>query len=96
MGRKKVNTYWELIRRFREFSGDDEIQEESLGLYCSKETALNEKEIYIDTALHEVENEETVDLKVRKYKETIEEVDLIPLDELESLADMFEHEKYYL
>ena len=94
MARKKVNTYWELIRRYRE-SEDDPIREEALGLYCSKETAMNEREIYIDTELHEVHNEETVELKIRKFKETIEEVDLISMDELNALADSFESETYY-
>ena len=93
MARKKVNTYWELIRRFRE-SEEETIREETLGLYCSKNRAMTEKEIYIDTEIHEVEGEETVDLKIRKFKETIEEVELITLDELNSLADMFEGESY--
>ena len=94
MARKKVNTYWELIRRYRE-SEDDPIREEALGLYCSKETAMNEREIYLETELHEVHNEETVELKIRKFKETIEEVDLISMDELNALADSFESETYY-
>ena len=93
MARKKVNTYWELIRKYREFE-DEPIREESLGLYCSKNRAMIEKEIYIDTKLHKVEGEETVDLKIRKFKETIEEVELISLDELDALADMFEEESY--
>ena len=88
MARKKVNTYWELIRRYRE-SEDDPIREEALGLYCSKETAMNEREIYIDTELHEVEGEETVELKIRKYKEPIEEVVLISIEELDELAEMY-------
>ena len=90
----KKNTYWELVRRFRE-SDDDSIREESLGLYCSKERAMTEREIYVDTEIHEVLNEETVELKIRKYKETIEEVDLISIDELNALADSFESETYY-
>ena len=94
MGRTKKNTYWELTRRFRE-SEDDPILEESLGVYCSKETAMNEREIYLETELHEVHNEETVELKIRKFKETIEEVDLISMDELNALADSFESETYY-
>ena len=94
MARKKVNTYWELIRRYRE-SEDDPIREEALGLYCSKETAMNEREIYLETELHEVYNEETVELKIRKFKETIEEVELISMDELNALADSFESETYY-
>ena len=94
MGRTKKNTYWELTRRFRE-SEDDPILEESLGLYCSKETAMNEREIYVETELHEVHNEETVELKIRKFKETIEEVELISRDDLNALADSFESETYY-
>ena len=93
MAKTKKNVYWELIRRYRE-SEDESIREETLGLYCSKNRALTEREIYIDTELHEVQNEETVELKIRKYKETIEEVELITLDELNSLADMFEEESY--
>ena len=94
MARTKKNVYWELIRRFREFE-DEPIREESLGLYCSKNRAMTEREIYIDTELHEVYNEETVELKIRKFKETIEEVELISMDELNALADSFESETYY-
>ena len=94
MSKTKTNVYWELIRRFREFE-DEPIREEALGLYCSKETAMNEREIYIDTELHEAYNEETVELKIRKFKETIEEVELISMDELNALADSFESETYY-
>ena len=90
----KKNTYWELVRRFRE-SDDDSIREESLGLYCSKERAMTEREIYVDTEIHEVLDEETVELKIRKYTETIEEVELISIDELNSLAESFESETYY-
>tara|TARA_A100000164_G_C21654527_1_gene651909 strand:+ start:391 stop:687 length:297 start_codon:yes stop_codon:yes gene_type:complete len=90
----KKNTYWELVRRFRE-SDDDSIREESLGLYCSKERAMTEREIYVDTEIHEVLNEETVELKIRKFTETIEEVELISIDELNSLAESFESETYY-
>ena len=88
MARTKKNVYWELIRRFREFE-DEPIREESLGLYCSKNRAMTEREIYIDTELHEVYNEETVELKIRKFKETIEEVELISMDELDELAEMY-------
>ena len=88
MGRTKKNTYWELIRRFRE-SEYEPIREETLGLYCSKETAMNEREIYLETELHEVHNEETVELKIRKFKETIEEVELIDMDEFEMLGAIY-------
>jgi len=94
MARQKINLYWELVRRYRE----DEygpILEETLGLYCSKGRAINEKQIYLETELHKVQDEITVDLKVRKYKETIDEVDLISIDELNSLADGFENESFY-
>ena len=94
MSKTKANVYWELVRRFREFE-DEPIREESLGLYCSKNRAMTEREIYIDTELHEVYNEETVELKIRKFKETIEEVELISMDELNALADSFESETYY-
>ena len=87
----KSNSYWKLIRRYRE-DEDGPILEEDLGLYCSKSRALTEREIYLDTEIHEVQDEITVDLKVRKYKETIDEVDLISIDELNSLADGFENE----
>ncbi|MCH2572348.1 MAG: hypothetical protein MK103_13360 [Planctomycetes bacterium] len=56
---------------------------------------MNEREIYLETELHEVHNEETVELKIRKFKETIEEVELISMDELNALADSFESETYY-
>ena len=94
MGRPKINLYYELVRRYRE-DEDGPILEEDLGLYCSKSRALTEREIYLDTEIHEVQDEITVDLKVRKYKETIDEVDLISIDELNSLAEGFEHESFY-
>jgi len=85
----RSNSYWKLVRRYQEFE-DGPILEEDLGLYCSKSRALTEKEIYIETEIHEVQDEITVDLKVRKYKETIEEVDLISIDELNALAESFD------
>ena len=94
MTRKKKEVYWELVRKYRE-SEDGPILEEALGLYCSKERAITERSIYEDTQIHEVQDEITVDLKVRKYKETIDEVDLISIDELNSLAEGFEHESFY-
>ena len=94
MGRPKINLYYELVRRQRE-DEDGPILEETLGPYCSKGRALNEREFYLDTEIHEVQDEITVDLKVRKYKETIDEVDLISIDELNSLAEGFEHESFY-
>ena len=94
MSRKKINYFWELIRKYREFPDDEEIREEALGLYCSKNSAMTEREIYIETEVHEVKDEETVSLIIRKKRETIEEVELISLDEMNSLADMFESESY--
>ena len=94
MGRKKVNYFWELVRKYREFPDDVEIREETLGLYCSKNRAMTEREIYIETEVHEVKDEETVRLIIRKKREIIEEVELITLDEMNSLADMFESESY--
>jgi hypothetical protein len=55
---------------------------------------MTEREIYIETEVHEVKDEETVRLIIRKKRETIEEVELISLDEMNSLADMFESETY--
>ena len=89
----KSNSYWKLIRRYRE-DEDGPILEEDLGLYCSKSRALTEREIYLDTEIHEVQDENTVDLNVRKYKETIEEVDLISMDELNALAESFDANTY--
>ena len=89
----KSNSYWKLIRRYRE-DEDGPILEEDLGLYCSKSRALTEREIYLDTEIHEVQDEITVDLKVRKYKETIEEIDLISMDELNALAESFDANTY--
>ena len=82
-----------MVRRYRE-DEDGPILEETQGLYCSKGRALNEREIYLDTEIHEVQDEITVDLKVRKYKETIEEVDLISMDELNALAESFDANTY--
>ncbi len=96
MSRTTKNVYWELVRIFKEENSfGSDVSEESLGLYCSKQRALTEKEIYVETEIHEVEGEETIELKIRKYKETIEEVDLISIDELNALADSFESETYY-
>ena len=89
----KSNSYRKLIRRYRE-DEDGPILEEDLGLYCSKGRALTEREIYLETEIHEVQDEITVDLKVRKYKETIEEVDLISIDELNALAESFDANTY--
>ena len=89
----KSNSYWKLIRRYRE-DEDGPILEEDLGLYCSKSRALTEREIYLETEIHEVQDEITVDIKVRKYKETIEEVDLISMDELNALAESFDANTY--
>ena len=50
--------------------------------------------IYEDTQIHEVQDEITVDLKVRKYTETIEEVELISIDELNALAESLDNEYY--
>ena len=93
MTRKKKEVYWELVRRYREFE-DGPILEEALGLYCSKERAMSERSIYEDTQIHEVQDEITVDLKVRKYTETIEEVELISIDELNALAESLDNEYY--
>ena len=57
--------------------------QEDLGLYCSKERANMERAIYKDTDLHMVDGEETVSLTVKKFKETIEEVEMLDMDEIE-------------
>ena len=93
MSRKKKEVYWQVVRRYREFE-DGPILEEALGLYCSKERAVMERGIYEDTQIHEVQDEITVDLKVRKYTETIEEVELISVDELNALAESLDNEYY--
>ena len=62
----KTNTYWELVRYYRDESGT--LRSEPLGLYCSKERANMERAIYKDTDLHMVADEETVSLTVRKFK----------------------------
>ena len=49
---------------------------------AQKKEQMSERSIYEDTECHEVQDEITVDLKVRKYTETIEEVELISIDEL--------------
>jgi len=83
----KTNTYWELIRYYRDDSGT--LHSEPLGLYCSKERANMERSIYKDTDLHRVEGEETVSLTVKKFKETIEEVELLDMDEIEMLGAIY-------
>ena len=83
----KTNTYWELIRYYRDESGT--LRSEPLGLYCSKERANMERAIYKDTDLHRVADEETVSLTVRKFKETIEEVEMLDMDEIEMLGAIY-------
>ena len=83
----KTNTYWELVRYNRDESGT--LRSEPLGLYCSKERANMERAIYKDTDLHMVADEETVSLTVRKFKETIEEVEMLDMDEIEMLGAIY-------
>tara|TARA_Y100001938_G_scaffold135410_1_gene197027 strand:+ start:374 stop:637 length:264 start_codon:yes stop_codon:yes gene_type:complete len=83
----KTNTYWELVRYYRDESGT--LRSEPLGLYCSKERANMERAIYKDTDLHMVADEETVSLTVRKFKETIEEVEMLDMDEIEMLGAIY-------
>ena len=83
----KTYTYWELVRYYRDESGT--LRSEPLGLYCSKERANMERAIYKDTDLHMVADEETVSLTVRKFKETIEEVEMLDMDEIEMLGAIY-------
>ena len=83
----KTNTYWELVRYYRDESGT--LRSAPLGLYCSKERANMERAIYKDTDLHMVADEETVSLTVRKFKETIEEVEMLDMDEIEMLGAIY-------
>jgi len=83
----KTNTYWELVRYYRDDSGT--LRSEPLGLYCSKERANMERAIYKDTDLHMVDGEETVSLTVKKFKETIEEVEMLDMDEIEMLGAIY-------
>ena len=83
----KTNTYWELVRYYRDESGT--LRSEPLGLYCSKERANMERAIYKDTDLHMVADEETVSMTVRKFKETIEEVEMLDMDEIEMLGAIY-------
>ena len=83
----KTNTYWELVRYYRDESGT--LRSEPLGLYCSKERANMERAIYKDTDLHMVADEETVSLTVKKFKETIEEVEMLDMDEIEMLGAIY-------
>ena len=48
-----------------------------------------ERSIYKDTDLHMVAGEETVSLTVKKFKETIEEVELLDMDEIEMLGAIY-------
>ena len=83
----KTNTYWELVRYYRDESGT--LRSEPLGLYCSKERANMERATYKDTDLHMVDGEETVSLTVKKFKETIEEVEMLDMDEIEMLGAIY-------
>ena len=62
MPRKTESVYWELVRFYRIDEGP--VESEALGLYCSKERANMERAIYMDTGIHEVQDEETVSIKV--------------------------------
>ena len=83
----KTNTYWELVRYYRDESGT--LRSEPLGLYCAKERANMERAIYKDTDLHMVADEETVSLTVRKFKETIDEGEMLDMDEIEMLGAIY-------
>ena len=48
-----------------------------------------ERAIYMDTGIHEVQDEETVSIKVRKMREEIEEVELLDMDEIEMLGAIY-------
>ena len=87
MPRKTESVYWELVRFYRIDGGPVEC--EALGLYCSKERANMERAIYMDTGIHEVQDEETVSIKVRKMREEIEEVELLDMDEIEMLGAIY-------
>jgi hypothetical protein len=87
---KNTNSYWELVRKYREFPEDEEVIEEVLGLYCSKEAAMNEREDYRKTEVDKEEVEhwllpKTVSLRIRKLKDIIEEPDPISFEELSNL-----------
>jgi len=87
---KKTNSYWELVRTYREFPEDEDTRQEVLGLYCSKESAMNEREDYrkIEVDKEEVEHwmlPKTVSLRIRKMKDIIEEPELISVEELSNL-----------
>ena len=43
----------------------------------------------MDTGIHEVQDEETVSIKVRKLREVIEEVELLDMDENEMLGAIY-------
>ena len=87
MSRKTESVYWELVRFYRIDEGP--VESEALGLYCSKERANMERAIYMDTGIHEVQDEETVSIKVRKLREEIEEVELLDMDEIEMLGAIY-------
>jgi len=87
---KKTNSYWELVRTYREFPEDEDTRQEVLGLYCSKEAAMNEREDYRKTEVDKEEVEhwmlpKTVSLRIRKMKDIIEEPELISVEELSNL-----------
>ena len=87
---KKTDVYWELVWTYREFPEDKVTRQEVLGLYCSKEAAMNEREDYRKTKVAEEEEEhwllpKTVSLRIRKMKDIIEEYEPISLEELSNL-----------
>ena len=87
MSGKTESVYWELVRFYLIDGGP--VESEALGLYCSKERANMERAIYMDTGIHEVQDEETVSIKVRKLREVIEEVELLDMDEIEMLGAIY-------
>ena len=83
----KTKKYWELVKRYREYPEAVEVHSEVIGIYCSRFGAMNEKESYLETHERDLEDGTLVSLKVRKMKDTIEEVELISMEEMQELFE---------
>ena len=83
----KTKKYWELVKRYREYPESVEVHSEVSGIYCSRFGAMNEKESYLETHERDLEDGTLVSLKVRKMKDTIEEVELISMEEMQELFE---------
>ena len=96
--RKANKKYWELILSSREFSTEERLQNfwdycpvdvEVIGLYCSKNAAECEKDVWLETHEEMVNDGRYVSLKVRKMKNDIEEIELVDYEEMNLLMETY-------